>query len=140
MNATITLTYHLRGQDNTDGEIDGVLEVAGDGVDDPESLIRVATPAADAVHDMMVSAFEITTTVPTAAGVAATGDPPAATSVTGGKIHSQAGSGTMTMTAPSDNQVEAGDKISTITLQYKAATVLMGVNLEVDVKGLVMDE
>ena len=44
------------------------------------------------------------------------------------------------MTTPSDNQVEAGDKISTITLQYKAATVLMDVDLAVDVKGIVMDD
>ena len=58
----------------------------------------------------MVSAFEITTTVPTAAGTGSYhSDPPAATSVTGGQIHSQAGSGTMTMTAPSDQQVEAGE-------------------------------
>ena len=46
----------------------------------------------------------------------------------------------MTMTAPSDNQVEAGDKISTITLQYKAATSLMDVDLSVDVKGIVMTD
>ena len=49
------------------------------------------------------------------------------------------GSGTMTMTAPSDQQVEAGDAIAAITLQYKAATPLMDVDLEVDVKGIVLD-
>ena len=36
--ATITLTYHLRGQDNNDTD----PEVAGDGVDDEDSLIKVA--------------------------------------------------------------------------------------------------
>ena len=133
-NATITLTYHLRGQDTSD-EGD---EVAGDGVDDAASLIDVSGILADATEDMMVSAFDITTRVPTAA--AGAGTPTAATSVTGGKIHSQAGSGTMTMTTPSDNQVEAGDKISTITLVYKAATVLMDVDLAVDVKGIVLKD
>ena len=64
----------------------------------------------------------------------------AATLITGGKLHSQAGSGTMTMTTPSDNQVEAGDKITTITLVYKAATVLMNVDLAVDVKGIVLKD
>ena len=69
-NATITLTYHLRGQDNND--IDD--EVAGDGVDDAASLIEsfwywLTLDAA--VHDMMVSAFEIETVVPTAAAGAA---------------------------------------------------------------------
>ena len=78
------------------------------------------------------SAFTITTTVPTAAATGglttASGAPGVgATLVTGGRIHPQAGSGTMTMTTPSDNQVEAGDTISTITLVYKAATVLMDV-------------
>ena len=91
------------------------------------------------LEDMMVSAFEIQTQVPTAAATAAVTNADA-TSVTGGKIHSQAGSGTMTMTAPSDNQVEAGDKITTLTLQYKAATVLTDVDLSVDVKGLVMTD
>ena len=120
MGATITLTYHLRGQDNNDGtNSDGVLEVAGDGVDDLASLISVSTTVDDAVRDMMVSAFEITDDVfLPQLPESGTPTPTAATSVTGGQIHSQAGSGTMTMTAPSDNQVEAGDKISTITLQF----------------------
>ena len=134
--ATITLTYNLRGVDNNDAE----GEVSGDGVNDEDSLISVDLTEADAIKDMMVSAFDITTTVPEADASAGITLAPAATSVTGGQIHSQAGSGTMTMTAPSDNQVEAGDKISTITLQYKAATVLMDVDISVDVKGLVMDD
>ena len=46
----------------------------------------------------------------------------------------------MTMTAPSDNQVEAGESIAAITLQYKAATVLMDVDMSVDVKGIVMTD
>ena len=135
MGATITLTYTLRGQDTSDtGD-----EVAGDGIPDAASLIAVSLISVDAAaRDMMVSAFEVTTTVPEADASAGITPAPAATSITGGKIHSQAGSGTMTMTAPSDNQVEAGDKISTITLQYKAATVLMDVDISVDVKGLVM--
>ena len=46
----------------------------------------------------------------------------------------------MTMTAPSDQQVEAGDNIAAITLQYKAATVLMDVDMWVDVKGIVLTD
>ena len=88
MGATITLTYHLRGQDADENE-----------ETDPESLIDVDSVADDAARDMMVSAFEITTTVPEADATAGTAT--AATMVTGGKIHAQAGSGTMTMTAPS---------------------------------------
>ena len=41
---------------------------------------------------------------------------------------------------PSDAQVEAGEKISTLTLVYKSATVLMNVDLAVDVKGIVLDD
>ena len=44
----------------------------------------------------------------------------------------------MTMTTPSDQQVEAGESIAAITLQYKAATVLMDVDMSVDVKGIVL--
>ena len=126
MGATITLTYHLRGQD--DAENDG----AGDGEPDADSLIDV--PAA---NDSDVSAFTIRTRVPTNAATPALSDATNATSITGGRIHPEEGSGTMTMTAPSDNQVEAGESIPTITLQYKAATAVMDVDMTVDVKGLV---
>ena len=46
----------------------------------------------------------------------------------------------MAITVPSDAQVEAGEKISTITLTYKSATVLMGVTLAVDVRGIVLKD
>ena len=112
MGATITLTYHLRGQDDDN-----------DDEPDADSLISVSTTPADATRDMMVSAFEISTSVPNPGADGLTTD--AATSVSGGKIHPEEGSGTMTMTAPSDNQVEAGENIAAITLQYKAATTLV---------------
>ena len=84
------------------------------------------------------SAFTIQTRVPANADDPALGDATDATSIAGGKIQPQAGSGTVTMTAPSDNQVEAGERIPTITLQYKSATVLMGATLAVDVRGIVL--
>ena len=46
----------------------------------------------------------------------------------------------MAITVPSDAQVEAGEKISTLTLVYKSATVLMNVDLAVDVKGIVLKD
>ena len=99
-------------------------ETAGDGIPDASSLITVPE---EADYNSDVSAFTIKTSVPTTAGAnGAETDP---TLITGGRIHPQAGSGTMTMITPSDNQVEAGERIPTITLQYRAATALENVNI-----------
>ena len=123
--ATITLTYSLRGDNDGDGEVDeGAL---------------ITVPLSDLGSDKTVSAFGIDTNVPNRTGAALAGVT-AATLISGGKIHPQEGSGTMTMTVPSDNQVEAGERISTITLQYKSATVLMGATLAVDVRGIVLKD
>ena len=59
--------------------------------------------------------------------------------ITGGRIHPEAGSGTMEITVPSDNQVEAGENISAITLVYTSATTLLNVDLVVKVKGIVLE-
>ena len=55
-------------------------------------------------------------------------DPVPATSVTGGNIRPRAGSGTLTF---KDDQVEAGDDVSRITLIYEAATALDDVTLTI---------
>ena len=105
-------------------------------MNDADSLISVVTgDAPAAANDAMVSAFDIRTRVP-----GQTAPIPPATLIAGGKIQSQAGSGTMAITVPSDAQVEAGEKISTLTLVYKSATVLMDVDLAVDVKGIVLTD
>ena len=46
----------------------------------------------------------------------------------------------MEITTPSDAQVEAESNLSKLTLTYKAATVLMGATLAVDVKGIVLED
>ena len=66
--------------------------------------------------------------------------PVVATSVAGGEIHPQEGSGTLTVTKPSDAQVEAGDENVDITLVYEAATVLTNFQLEIDVRGIVLKD
>ena len=69
----------------------------------------------------------ITVTVPGRDGTLPAGTPVAATSVTGGNIRPRAGSGTLTF---KDDQVEAGDDVSRITLIYEAATALEDVTLD----------
>ena len=98
------------------------VEDPGDGVDDADSLITVPTGFLGSDSDGL--GFHITRHLSRQTREAG-GESPAATLITGGKIHPQAGSGTMAITVPSDAQVEAGEKISTLTLVYKSATVLM---------------
>ena len=73
----------------------------------------------------------ITVTVPGRNGIVP--DDTAATSVTGGNIRPRAGSGTLTF---KDNQVEAGDDVSRLTLIYEAATALEGVTLTIEASGI----
>ena len=113
MGGTITLTYELEHDEDNSG------------------LIKLPTDAPG--NDPDRSAFTATTTIPTddSAGVTTTN----ATTVSGGQILPQDGSGTITM---DPEQGEAGDDIRKITLTYKAGTPLSNVTLEIDVKGIVM--
>ena len=92
-------------------------------------MVLARTPSPD---DLTESAFIIGTTVPARNGTADV-DPNPASKITGGAIHPEAGSGTLTI---KDDQVEAGDDVSKITLIYEAATALEDVTLEIDVKGI----
>ena len=60
-----------------------------------------------------------------------------ATTVSGGRVLPRAGSGTITMTP---EKGEAGDDIRKITLTYEAGTPLSNVTLEIDVKGIVVED
>ena len=83
------------------------------------------------------TAFTIMTTVPNRAGNAV--GTAEATTITGGEIHPQVGSGKMAFTNPSDAQVEADTRVSTLKLTYTAATKLDDVALVISVNGIVLE-
>ena len=115
---SITLTYKLENDDNDSGLIE--LPVGPPG-NDPDR-----------------SAFTATTMIPTVNTLLnAPGDLIPATTVSGGRVLPRAGSGTITMTP---EQGEAGDDIRKITLTYEAGTPLSNVTLEIDVKGIVVED
>ena len=118
MGGTITLTYELENDDANSGLI----------------TLPPAAPGSDPDR----SAFTATTNIPTTVDTAVTpADAVDATTVSGGRILRQAGSGTITM---DPEQGEAGEDIRKITLTYEAATVLSNVTLEIDVKGIVVED
>ena len=86
-----------------------------------------------------VTAFSVTTSVPNRDGDRCSTLAERVTTITGGEIHPRAGSGTMAFTNPADAQVEAGTRVSRLELTYTAATPLSGVQLEIDVAGIVLD-
>ena len=111
---TITLTYDLEHDDTNSG--------------------LITLPTTPPGNDPDRSAFTVTTAIPTAT---AAGTAVNATSVSGGRILPQAGSGTITM---SPEKGEAGDDIRKITLTYTTGTPLENVTLEIDVKGIVVED
>ncbi len=111
---TITLTYEL--------------ESDGPNVDPDTGLIT--RPTALPGSDPKLSAFTASIQIPPDT------DGEDATTVSGGRVLPQAGSGTITMDPETG---EAGDDLRKITLTYTAGTPLSNVTLEIDVKGIVVE-
>ena len=124
--AKVVLSYEFEGA--PDYPTSMIVDDKKTAADDPATPLPVNESITTEV-----STFALNTKLPLITTSVGGADALAATSVTGGNIRPRAGSGTLTF---KDDQVEAGEDVSRLTLIYEAATALEDVTLEIEVSGI----
>ena len=124
--AKVVLSYEFEGA--PDYPTSMIVDDKKTAADDPATPLPVNESITTEV-----STFALATKLPLITTSVGGADALAATSVTGGNIRPRAGSGTLTF---KDDQVEAGEDVSRLTLIYEAATALEDVTLEIEVSGI----